>query len=351
MLNLHTLAAHFKRVNACTTINVPLAFDSGDPLAGLKARAQWVVWRLEQFEGDKKPRKIPYDPKTFQYANTMDAATWSTFEHAYQIASIYPEFKPGFVFTLDDPYIFIDLDGCRNPETGQFDEETTRIFTSVFPNAAAEVSQSGTGLHLIMRGDKTQFGNRRNKWEGRFEFYQSGRFIAIAGNAWQGNADTDHTAALQTFLPIREYDSDKREIEISRDLRWNGPEDDQDLLIRMFASDDKISTDRIAKLHTIIQRDPTNFMAKVELQKIEKRVAFAALWQGDANVLRHCYPSPTAPFDHSAADLSLMNKLAFWTGRDHERMIRLFSMSALGKRDKWMTRSYYVTMRGRPQAR
>ncbi len=37
-----------------------------------------------------------------------------------------------------------------------------------------------------------------------------------------------------------------------------------------------------------------------------------------------------------------MIKLAFWTGKDHVRMIRLFSTSALGKRDKWLQmRAYY----------
>lgn len=342
-----TILASARKINRCAPLNrITLrAFDSGmsaDPLAGMKAVSQWVLWRLEQYDGEPKPRKIPYDPKTFQRADTRDPATWASFEYANFVATLDPKYKLGFVFTLNDPYVFIDLDGCRDPDNGQYNEEVTNIRTRLFPGAAAEVSQSGTGLHLIMRGDKTQFGNRRNKWGGRFEFYQNNRFIAIAGNEWIGNADLDQTASLQTFLPIREHDRDNQEIQTIRDARWSGPEDDQELLGRMIASDDKITSERLAALNDTIMREPNNFLAKAQFDILSRRVPFAALWHGDVNVLSHFYPSTTGrPFDHSAADLALMNKLAFWTGRDHERMVRLFNMSELSKREKWRNRSYY----------
>lgn len=347
-MTIHALAA---RLNCASLTCITLrAFDSGkppaslaDPLAGLKALPQWVLWRLKQYDDEPKPRKIPYDPKTLQHADTTNPTTWASFETATMIATINPEFRIGFVFTLNDPYIFVDLDGCRDPDTGEYNDEATHICTRLFPGVAAEVSQSGTGLHLIMRGDKTQFGNRRNKWGGRFEFYQNNRFIAIAGNQWIGNADLEQTASLQTFLPVREHDRGNQEIETIRDPRWSGPEDDPELLARMLASDDKMSSERIAELNDAIMRDPSNFVAKAQFDILSRRVPFAALWNGDATVLNQFYPSSSVgkPFDHSAADLALMNKLAFWTGKDHVRMIRLFSMSALGKRDKWRNRSYY----------
>lgn len=345
---IHDPASH---LNCCAPLHrVALrAFDSGtpsphlaDPLAGLKALPQWVLWRLEQYDGEPKPRKIPYDPKRLQRADTTNPTTWASFETATTIATINPEFRIGFVFTLNDPYIFVDLDGCRDPDTGEYNDEATHICTRLFPGVAAEISQSGTGLHLIMRGDKTQFGNRRNKWGGRFEFYQNNRFVAIAGNEWVGNSDLEQTASLQTFLPVREHDRDNQEIETIRDQRWSGPEDDQQLLARMFASDDKLSSERIAELNDAIMRDPSNFVAKAQFDILSRRVPFAALWNGDATTLNQFYPSSAGkPFDHSAADLALMNKLAFWTGKDHVRMLRLFSMSALGKRDKWCNRAYY----------
>lgn len=343
-MTIRARAAHLNRARLTLC-----AFDSGtppvsltDPLAGLKVLPQWVLWRLEHYDGEPKPRKIPYDPKTLQRADTTNPATWASFETATTIATVNPAYRIGFVFTLNDPYVFVDLDGCRDPDTGEYNDEATHICTRLFPGVAAEVSQSGTGLHLIMRGDKTQFGNRRNKWGGRFEFYQNNRFIAIAGNDWGGNSDLEQTASLQTFLPVREHDRDNREIETIRDLGWAGPEDDQELLARMFASDDKFSNDRLAELNDRIVRNPSDWLAKIEFDKLSKRVPFAALWNADAKVLNDLYPSPTGQqFDHSAADLALMNKLAFWTGKDHVRMIRLFGMSALGKRDKWLKREYY----------
>ena len=44
--------------------------------------------------------------------------------------------------------------------------------------------------------------------------------------------------------------------------------------------------------------------------------------------------------DDSAADLSLMNLLAFLTNNDSARMETLFGWSALGKRDKWKRADY-----------
>ena len=45
--------------------------------------------------------------------------------------------------------------------------------------------------------------------------------------------------------------------------------------------------------------------------------------------------------DHSAADLALMNYLAYWTGYDPFAMERFFGMSALGQREKWRGRADY----------
>ena len=45
--------------------------------------------------------------------------------------------------------------------------------------------------------------------------------------------------------------------------------------------------------------------------------------------------------DDSAADIALMNKLAFWCSGDAAQMERVFSSSGLGKRDKWRDRPDY----------
>ncbi|MCK9571141.1 hypothetical protein M0R72_19485 [Candidatus Pacearchaeota archaeon] len=64
---------------------------------------------------------------------------------------------------------------------------------------------------------------------------------------------------------------------------------------------------------------------------------FEDLWKG--SLLG--YTDKNGKPDPSAADMALMNKLAFWTGGNATQMERLFSASMLGKRDKWIDRADY----------
>jgi len=64
---------------------------------------------------------------------------------------------------------------------------------------------------------------------------------------------------------------------------------------------------------------------------------FEDLWKG--SLLG--YVSKDGKPDPSAADMALMNKLAFWTSGNAAQMERLFSASMLGKRDKWIDRADY----------
>jgi primase-polymerase (primpol)-like protein len=56
----------------------------------------------------------------------------------------------GFVFSSDDPYVGIDLDGCRNPQTGYIEPWALEIVRRL--NSYTEISRSGTGLHIIAKG-------------------------------------------------------------------------------------------------------------------------------------------------------------------------------------------------------
>ena len=65
---------------------------------------------------------------------------------------------------------------------------------------------------------------------------------------------------------------------------------------------------------------------------------FEALWRG--STLGYTNPD-TGISDDSAADMALMNMLAFWTGGNAKQMERLFSRSGLGQHDKWLDRPDY----------
>ena len=40
----------------------------------LKQNQSWVNWKSEQYPDEKKPRKIPYNPKTGHQANYVNCA-------------------------------------------------------------------------------------------------------------------------------------------------------------------------------------------------------------------------------------------------------------------------------------
>lgn len=79
-------------------------------------RDQWVCWRTHG--RDDKPTKVPIVPGTTQFASTTDPPTWRSFATAREGVTTTPVDGLGFVFTADDPLIGIDLDDCRDPESG-----------------------------------------------------------------------------------------------------------------------------------------------------------------------------------------------------------------------------------------
>lgn len=71
---------------------------------------------------------------------------------------------------------------------------------------------------------------------------------------------------------------------------------------------------------------------------------FAQLWEAEPDALARYFPAGDRAdgltYDASAADAALFSHLAFWTGRNAERMLRIAEHSAL-RRDKW-TRDDYL---------
>jgi putative DNA primase/helicase len=92
----------------------------------------------------------------------------------------------GFVFSSGDPYVGIDLDKCRVPETGEIALWAQKIIDRVC-EGYSEVSPSGTGVHIIVEGVVRDGGRSRRKVHldgkvvGEIEMYSSGRFFTITG--------------------------------------------------------------------------------------------------------------------------------------------------------------------------
>lgn len=137
----------------------------------LRQRPQWLVWKLE--ERDSKPTKVPYIAGGVGKASSTDSETWRSFEEAIAAFKTGRYEGIGFVFSTGDPYAGVDLDDCRNPETGELEEWAAKIVQ--YLEGYAEVSPSDTGVHIIVRGKAP------NKKRGKVEAYSSERYFTITG--------------------------------------------------------------------------------------------------------------------------------------------------------------------------
>jgi putative DNA primase/helicase len=135
----------------------------------LRVRPQWVVWKAV---GDK-PDKVPYSARTGRRASSTDLLTWGTFEETLDAYENGEYAGVGFMFSSGDPYTGVDLDSCvdENGEIALWALEIACYFDSY-----TELSATGTGLHIIVRGDVP---NRR---KGDVEVYSSKRFFTVTGH-------------------------------------------------------------------------------------------------------------------------------------------------------------------------
>lgn len=288
-------------------------------LAPLGAYRQFLCYVLVPSKTKAgKMDKFPVSPYTGAVVDAHDPAHWTTADHACAVAlHLGPSYGVAFSFQTSDPFFFIDIDGHWDAVNGQWSPLAQQV-VSLFPGAALELSQSGTGLHIIGMGNAPPHAKKNPDL--RLEFYTEKRFIALTGTNAQGNAATDHTAALHTvtqylFPFVAGMDSNGDWTLSTEPVpEWNGPTDDEDLIRRALQSRSVAST-------------------------FGAHASFADLWTANHEVLSKAYPDPERPYDANRADAALISHLAFWTGRHGERILRLLPRSAL-MRDKWNRDDY-----------
>jgi putative DNA primase/helicase len=129
--------------------------------------------------GDK-PDKVPYSTRSGRRASSTDLMTWGTFQDALEVYESGEYDGVGFVFSCADPYTGIDLDDCvaEDGEIAPWALEIVHHFDSY-----TELSATGTGLHIIVRGEAP---NRR---KGNVEVYSSKRFFTVTGHAVETSGD------------------------------------------------------------------------------------------------------------------------------------------------------------------
>jgi putative DNA primase/helicase len=160
-------------MNPATAVNPPIVENVPERLT---ERPQWLCYRREEREGGTT--KVPYTPGTLRRASVIDLMTWRTFsETLAAFESGEPRYDGiGFVFCSADPFAGIDLDGCRDPESGAIERWAHKIIADA-AEGYVEVSPSGTGVHIIVEGRVRDGGMRR----GPVEMYSRDRFFTITG--------------------------------------------------------------------------------------------------------------------------------------------------------------------------
>lgn len=160
-------------IQATTAVNAPIIENIPEQLT---ERPQWVCWRLEERDG--KTTKVPYSAISFERASSTDLMTWAAFDETLTALKVGSFNGLGFVFCSADPYSGIDLDKCRDPESGDVDEWAQEIIDSV-SEGYIEVSPSETGIHIIVKG-VVRGGSAK---KGCVEMYSRDRFFTITGRA------------------------------------------------------------------------------------------------------------------------------------------------------------------------
>ena len=251
---------------------------------------QWLCWRFEIRNG--KRTKVPIDPLTGKRASSTNPISWADFDTALKAVNERRLDGIGFVFTENDPYTGVDLDDCRNPQTGELAVWAGEILNEL--NSYAEISPSETGIKIVLRGElPAKARNRTAHASGTIEIYSKGRCFALTGRHLQGTPKT-----------VQERQSELLA-----------------LYERIFGNGNAAQ----------LGDDPRTALSAADLQLIDRArhaangAKFERLWGGN---WKGDYPS------QSEADLALCSELAFWTEGDAPQIDRLFRHSGL-YRKKW----------------
>jgi putative DNA primase/helicase len=245
----------------------------------LKRSTCWVCWAAG---------KVPINPSTGKPASPTDESTWGTYAQAMKRYQAGLALGIGYVLHEQNGLVVVDLDHCRDPQSGTIEAWAEAILVHL--DSYAEVSPSGTGIHIWVRGTKPAGRCRRQQ----IELYAHARCMTVTGC---------HLMDTPATIERR-----------------------QDAINRLYADTfptpspkPPVSTNGTQPTHD----DATLLALARDAQNGGK---FVRLWDGDIQGYN----------SQSEADLALAVILAFWT-RDAEQIDRLFRQSAL-MRPKWDTR-------------
>jgi putative DNA primase/helicase len=255
--------------------------------ADLQAIPRWLHWQSRVVNG--RQTKVPVDPINRAPIDATNPASFTTFDDA--VASCPIDCGLGLALT-GDGLVGVDVDGCID-DLGALDPDVAAIVFGF--GSYAEVSPSGRGIRVFVRGELPPRGRRR----GMFEIYDRGRFLTVTGNHLTGTP--------------------RRVVE-------NQPAIDRFHAAQIALPDSPLTAAPVPSIP--LTMDDTELLARARAAR--NGAKFERLWSGDISE----YDG-----DDSRADEALCSLLAFWT-QDTDQLDRLFRQSGL-YREKWERRADY----------
>ena len=257
----------------------------------LRNLKQWGLFHLKYVPERHKSTKIPLNAYDGTLGKSNDPSTWAEFDTALRALDKFDN-ADGLAFYFANGYVGLDIDNINNDLQDYLagaPETLVSKFKKFTSDTYMEVSQSSKGIHAIFKGKIP--GKRRRK--ANYEMYESGRFFALTGN---------------TIGPNKIQSLNQTEM--------------KKLYEFLFGKDKTVNI-------SSFQDQPINDLS---VSEIINRMLTSAKGQRDKLFMQggweRLYTS------HSEADLAFANDLAFWTGKNFQKMDTIFRNSSL-MRDKW----------------
>jgi hypothetical protein len=209
----------------------------------LKKKDQWIVWTSEN-------RKVPYAPwNDPDPIDPLDSSNWTSYERALQFLRHRGFDGMGFVFKPDSDVVGIDLDDCVEETMIEGDNVSVSLsdphqkIVDVL-DSFTEISQSGTGIHVFVRGD---VGGQLVDNEVDIEIYDRKRFFCMTGKVVTDySLDVEQRDEKLQDISQAFLDTDVEEVETpSSDDAHTGNFDYEEYFPSSDSEFDKLSIDRI----------------------------------------------------------------------------------------------------------
>ena len=269
----------------------------------MKAANRWLGFKLVPktkrdgtTEFTKEPRQGAHPNRK---ASSTNPATWCDFETA--IAAVQAGYCDGLGFALGDGWAGVDIDNALgerglNPEANA----TVRQFASY-----AELSVSGTGVHILVHGEVPE-----GKRAGNIEVYGRGRYFTVSG----------HT--IGSWLPgtveLQQEELDALVARIEAERACTRPVGE-------------------AAAHSSAWPDPPPPppASGADIVDLGYRIcpSFPALWRGETD---------SYAGDASRADMALIGSLAWLCGPGQQAFVQDLAMQSGLRREKWTSHRTYL---------